>query len=102
MTDCVVDSANAIDIGSSSKRFAGVYEITNSAQLDTILNIGYAAEIFIIKPLSGTIVTFDASASTNITLPSGISTFTLDGSSSDFVTMRKIGSTGIITSINTY
>jgi hypothetical protein len=82
-------AANTLTLdGAPEYAGTGIFEVSNTATLDTISNSSNVPDTIVIKPAAGTILTIDPGTSTNISIASAIPVL-LDGNNEDFCTLRR-------------
>lgn len=81
-------TGGVLDFSKNEAMFSGVIVSNVSGTLNTIYNCSFTPEQFILKPSNFSLLILDSSTATNITLPNGVSTITLDGSNGDYAEIR--------------
>lgn len=97
-------SGGLLDFNKDEALFSGVVNCISSGVINTITNAQYAPEVIKIKVLSPNFVTIDSTTATNIVLPNGIVSVSLDGSKGDFLelTYNSELASFLVTSIHTF
>lgn len=99
--------ANVIDFdGSDVNHYTGIVLIDSTDTIDTISNLsnttGAAPKRFTIKPTATNTVTLAAATATNIILPNGVATITLNGTNNDSVVLEHDGTNCYVVQTNNY